>query len=176
MLCLSGFELYSRWVPLISDFNPSIGKTMLTSYQASTGSIKIVYRSCYRQILTADLIWNLSHEYLGTKLLRHLNTITPWLISNPSFTLNLLSDLSPSLMWSNFLSPRRVWCVSKLWKVWCIKTLTPSQIITYKNCNPPPPLAITDFKMHPLPLQPLLDEVSSSILIGIDFISYIRYR
>ena len=56
MLCLSGFELYSRWVPLVPDFNPSIGKTMLTSYQASTGNIKIVYRSCYRQVLTADLI------------------------------------------------------------------------------------------------------------------------
>ena len=37
---------------------------------------------------------------------------------------------------------------------------------------PPPPLAITIFKMHPPSLlQPLLDQVPSQTL-GIDFVSY----
>ena len=34
-----------------------------------------------------------------------------------------------------------------------------------------PLLAITVFEMHPSPLQPFLDQVTTSIL-GIDFISY----
>ena len=39
-------------------------------------------------------------------------------------------------------------------KVWCIKTLPPpKKIVTYENCiSPPPPtLALTIFKLHPLP-------------------------
>ena len=50
-------------------------------------------------------------------------------------------------------------------KVWCAKTLPPppKKDVIYENCTAP--LAIAIFKMHPPPLlQPLLDQVSSSIL------------
>ena len=46
-------------------------------------------------------------------------------------------------------------------KVWCIKTLSPPQILHMKIV---PLLAITVFEMHPSPLQPFLDQVSTSIL------------
>ena len=56
--------------------------------------------------------------------------------------------------------------------MWCIRTLPlPKKImiiiITYENCTR---LAITIFKMHPPPLQLLLEQESLFPSLGIDFI------